>query len=75
MIYKKLPLEEFMNIYHKVPRAAVDIVIKSNNGWLLTKRALPPYEGMWHIPGGTIFLRNRSPMLLIESPWRKLELK
>lgn len=58
MIYKKLPLEEFMHIYHKVPRAAVDIVIRSKMGFLLTKRTMPPYEGMWHIPGGTILFEE-----------------
>lgn len=47
-----------MSIYHKVPRAAVDIVIKTSEGILLTKRALPPFQGMWHIPGGTILFRE-----------------
>lgn len=54
MEYKKLPVEEFMSIYHKVPRAAVDVIIKTNEGIVLTKRSIPPYKGMWHIPGGTV---------------------
>lgn len=56
--YKRLPLVEFMQIYHKVPRAAIDVVIKTEKGILLTKRAIPPYRGMWHIPGGTILFKE-----------------
>ncbi len=58
MIYKRLPLEEFMAIYHKVPRAAVDVVIKSDEGILLTKRSIPPFKGLWHTPGGTILFNE-----------------
>lgn len=36
MIYQRLPLEEFMAIYHKVSRAAVDIIINTPEGILLT---------------------------------------
>lgn len=61
MIYKRLPLKEFMAIYHKVPRAAVDAIIKSNKGFLWTKRALPPFKGMWHVPGGTVLLNESIP--------------
>jgi len=50
MLYKRLPLEEFMAIYHKVPLAVVDVIINSKDGILLTKRAIPPFKGMWHIP-------------------------
>ena len=58
MKYKKLSPEEFMAIYHKVPRATVDVVIKTEKGILLTKRSIPPFKGMWHIPGGTILFRE-----------------
>ena len=51
---KRLPSEEFNRIYSKVPRLCVDIVVKSSEGILLTKRAIPPSIGYWHIPGGTI---------------------
>jgi len=47
-----------MAIYHKVPRAAIDVVINSKDGILLTKRAIPPFKGMWHIPGGTILFKE-----------------
>jgi len=51
-------LEEFTTIYHKVPRVAVDIVIKTKQGALLTKRVIPSFKGMWHIPGGTILFKE-----------------
>lgn len=54
MNYPRLTNEEFAAIYHKVPRAAVDIVVQTSKGIVLTKRAIPPFVGMWHICGGTI---------------------
>lgn len=54
MNYSKLPYEEFMSIYHKVPRAAIDIIIKTPQGIIFTKRSIPPFKGMWHICGGTV---------------------
>ncbi len=47
-----------MAVYHKVPRAAVDVIIKTDNGIVLTKRSIPPFKGMWHIPGGTILFKE-----------------
>lgn len=58
MKYQRLSDEEFTTIYHKVPRVAVDLVIITRQGVLLTKRAIPPYLGMWHIPGGTILFNE-----------------
>ena len=54
MNYPRLTDEEFATIYHKVPRATVDIVVQTSEGIVLTKRAIPPFVGMWHICGGTI---------------------
>ena len=54
MNYSRLTNEEFATIYHKVPRAAVDIIVQTSEGIVLTKRAIPPFVGMWHICGGTI---------------------
>jgi len=52
----ELPLteEEFREIYSKVPRLTVEIVIHSPRGILLTKRTEEPCSGLWHIPGGTV---------------------
>jgi len=58
MKYKKISDKEFVEIYHKVPRAGVDVLVVSKGGFLLTKRSIPPFKGMWHIPGGTIFFKE-----------------
>lgn len=54
MNYPRLPYEEFMSIYHKVPRAAIDVIVKTPQGIVLTKRSIPPFKGMWHVCGGTV---------------------
>ena len=50
----KLPFEEFKKIYSRVPRLCLDLVVKNENGVLLTLRDIPPAKGLWHIPGGTM---------------------
>jgi ADP-ribose pyrophosphatase YjhB (NUDIX family) len=48
--------KEFQLLYSKVPRLAVDIVIRNQSGAVyLTKRAHEPCRGLWHIPGGTVW--------------------
>ena len=55
---KPLSRELFDKIYSKVPRLCVDLIIKNNDGILLTKRAISPYFGEWHFPGGTVFFKE-----------------
>lgn len=52
-----LPLsyEEFKQIYAKVPRLTVEVIIQNEQGLLLTKRNIIPYKGYWHTPGGTVY--------------------
>jgi ADP-ribose pyrophosphatase YjhB (NUDIX family) len=50
----ELPHSEFEEIYSKVPRLTVEVVVQSPLGILLTKRASGPCSGLWHIPGGTV---------------------
>ncbi len=45
---------EFERIYRKVPRLTVEVVVKTKEGIVLTKRSIPPYLGQYHIPGGTV---------------------
>jgi ADP-ribose pyrophosphatase YjhB (NUDIX family) len=45
---------EFDAIYSKVPRLTVEIIIKKDNSIYLTKRAIEPCRGQWHLPGGTV---------------------
>lgn len=49
---------EFKEIYSRVPRLCVDIVIKSNLGVLMTKRTLSSWKGLWHLPGGTVYYKE-----------------
>jgi ADP-ribose pyrophosphatase YjhB (NUDIX family) len=45
---------EFRDIYAKVPRLTVEVVVQSARGVLLTQRQSGPCAGLWHIPGGTV---------------------
>jgi ADP-ribose pyrophosphatase YjhB (NUDIX family) len=53
---EKHPLSEreFWEIYRKVPRLTVEIIIRSDQGVLLTLRDIEPCIDMWHLPGGTV---------------------
>ncbi len=46
--------KDFDQIFRKVPRVVVDIVIKDRRGILLIKRSIRPDIGKWHLPGGSI---------------------
>lgn len=56
MKVRRLPLKEFKDIYSKVPRLCVDLIIKDKQGVLLAKRDIPPDKGWWHFPGGTVLM-------------------
>lgn len=57
-----LSQKEFDEIYSKVPRLTVEIIVQnSKQGVYLTKRAIEPCKGQWHLPGGT--LRFGEPLL------------
>ena len=51
-----LTKKEFDVIYSKVPRLTVEIIVKKKDGAVyMTKRAIKPCKGQWHLPGGTVF--------------------
>lgn len=56
---KFLTLEKFNEIYSMVPRLCVDILIIKENKILLTKRNIPPFRGFWHLPGGSVLLKEK----------------
>lgn len=58
---RKLPFtyEEFKSLYSKVPRLCVDLVVKTHQGVLLVKREKHGWAGQWHLPGGTVFYREK----------------
>lgn len=45
---------EYDAIYSRVPRLCVELVMVEPAGVVLTQRAVPPGEGLWHLPGGTV---------------------
>lgn len=53
----KYPLsrKEFNAIYAKVPRLCVELVIQNDDGILFTLRKDYGWEGLWHLPGGTLY--------------------
>ncbi len=55
---KYLPFEEFQEIYSKVPRLCVEVVLRSDEGIMLTKRTINPWKGMWHFPVEQFFLEK-----------------
>ncbi len=50
--------KEYRFIYSRVPRLCVDILIFTEDGFILTKRGIPPYRGTWHFPGGGVLYRE-----------------
>ena len=50
---------QFKNIYSKATRLCVDLVIKTPEGVVLSLRSIPPWKGSWHLPGGTVFYKEK----------------
>lgn len=52
---QKLPYDEFLKTFEKVPRVAISLFIEnSSKEVLLAKRAISPGENTWHLPGSFI---------------------
>lgn len=58
---RKLPLNEteFREIYSRVPKLCVEAVIVHQKKVLMVKRKGPGWEGMWYLPGVTVYYRER----------------
>lgn len=56
---KRLSKELFDEIYSKVPRLCVEVLINTEEGFILSKRLIPPCINMWHIPGGTVYFGEK----------------
>jgi len=53
----KIPPRMFMTVERYTPLSSVDIIVEKDHKLLLTKRAIAPYRGYWHLPG-SIILKN-----------------
>ncbi len=51
---KRIPFKKFKEIYSRVPRLCVEVVLVKNASLLLIKRTIRPAKGQWHTPGGTV---------------------
>jgi ADP-ribose pyrophosphatase YjhB (NUDIX family) len=51
--------QEFWEIYRRVPRLTVEVAVTGDQGLLLTRRAIEPCRGIWHLPGGTVRFGER----------------
>ena len=54
MKVKRIPFEEFKQIYSRVPRLCVEVVLLKGKSLLLIRRTIEPAVGQWHTPGGTV---------------------
>lgn len=55
---KPFTFKQFKELYSKVPRLTVDLVVQTPNGVVLTLRQLSSWYKLWHLPGGTIFYKE-----------------
>lgn len=57
---RNLPLTpaEFKEIYSKVTRLCVDLVIYHQDKFILTLRQKDGWVGLWHLPGGTVYFKE-----------------
>lgn len=55
---KPFTFKQFKELYSKVPRLTVDLVVQTPSGVVLTLRQLPSWHKLWHLPGGTIFYKE-----------------
>ena len=67
--------KEFKNIYSKVPRLCVEVMLKTKDGVLLTKRNEPPNKGKWHIPGGTMLKGETLEKAVRRVAWEELGIR
>jgi ADP-ribose pyrophosphatase YjhB (NUDIX family) len=49
-----LPQADYEKIFRKVPRLTAEVVVCSESGVLLARRAGGPCDGLWNLPGGTV---------------------
>ncbi|KKR88732.1 MAG: NUDIX hydrolase [Candidatus Yanofskybacteria bacterium GW2011_GWA1_44_21] len=56
---KLLSKEEFNDIYSKVPRLCVDLIVQTDKGIVLTLRKLSTWSNQWHFPGATLQYKER----------------
>ncbi len=54
----KLNHRDYKEIYSKIPRICIDLLVTDGDKFLLTRRKISPDNGKWHLPGGTILFKE-----------------
>lgn len=54
-----LSQKDFDWVQKAVPMVCIDIIVKDNNKVLLGRRNTYPYKGLWHIPGGLLYYKEK----------------
>lgn len=55
---KFLSDKEYEYVFSHAPRVCIDLVIKTEQGIILSKRDITPNKGKWHCPGGRVFYKE-----------------
>ncbi|ORT47974.1 NUDIX domain-containing protein [Frankia sp. KB5] len=73
-IHPSFPLSrnDFDDIYGRVPRLCVEVVIRDPSGVLLVRRDIDPCRGQWHLPGGTVLFGESLPAAVVRVAEREL---
>ena len=50
--------EDYRFVYSRTPRLCVDLILANDDKFLLTKRAIESFVGLWHFPGGRVNYRE-----------------
>lgn len=58
MAIPRLTDEEYRFVYSRTPRLCIDLLIVFRGGVVLVKREIPPYAGLWHLPGGRMLYKE-----------------
>jgi colanic acid biosynthesis protein WcaH len=72
---KYIPEKLYKKIMEYLPIPCVDIVVKTGNRFLLTKRTQVPLKGQWWLPGGKIFFNENLTDALKRKLAEELNLK
>jgi 8-oxo-dGTP diphosphatase len=67
---KRLSDADYKYVFSKTPRLCVDLAIVNESRLLLSFREIPPFQGMWHFPGGRVLYKET-----IESAINRLAMK
>lgn len=51
---KRLSDADYKYVYSRTPRLCIDLAIPTESGLILTQRAIEPFKGLWHFPGGRV---------------------